>query len=293
MKAILSCIQDKSQFNGNLYYNLDYYSLSLLYDNNIKLIIITKSNYIDILKTIINDRYPNIKYNNIIIITVFPLLSKYKFKSILINSFDYIYLKPYIISKKIYIIHSLVPNNNNKQKTFYIDKNIYNYNECINTGFESNYKRKIYFDLIDKHKNIDCNNIAYASCTGIREYETNSFISFLHDNCKNINNFLIFNRIYNTSIIYNKCIFNLYNIYKINFLSLFNIYINTITREYDNAPRLILECIYLNKQILHFDLRENKIDDSFTERIKCIYNNRISEYALTKDDEVIYRLLND
>lgn len=149
MKAILSCIQDKSQFNGNLYYNLDYYSLSLLYDNNIKLIIITKSNYIDILKTIINDRYPNIKYNNIIIITIFPLLSKYKFKSIIINSFDYIYLKPYIISKKIYIIHSLVPNNNKQQKTFYIDKNIHSY-----SGYKYNrwykYTDKIYYENIGK-----------------------------------------------------------------------------------------------------------------------------------------------
>lgn len=289
---ILHHLDDTNLIDGNVINIFDYYLLAKKSNMNITLIFFldsylkTEANIVTvnkILTAVLKSRYVDYKLFEFKIY----LSNIYLKSTILKNLCDKIIITDksyYEITNtlKLFFIHKLF-------KQIYIintwfsffKKQEYNntvkiFNENNNTG-KSNYIKKIYFDGL---LNIYNDNAAFVLSNGERSL---SVLEILEIEKLYSSKFKIIYICSNQKYNINSDSVRFIDTYKTNFLFDFNTYIHIGSKNYDYAPRMLIESAFLGKNILFYRCN-NTIINSI--RVQDALNKNFKKYNLTLNDEI-------
>ena len=164
--------------------------------------------------------------------------------------------------------------------------NIILYNECELCG-EVNYIRPIYIDLLKKPTESEDNIFLHIS--GVREITFPEFLKYVVPHIDR-NVITSMPETQNKTMNYLKSLDSteVYTNHIPNLFSKFTKYFYIMLRGIDYSPRMLIECSYLNKEIIFVD-KTNK-QHGGKQRYNDILNGDIDKYALTLDDKLVNRL---
>lgn len=265
-------IDETNIVDGNLLTIFDYYSYYVSQDVDAEIILFIPSTSfvdIDIINTVIS-RYKNTpKYTIIDEHSIFNILkSKHHNCFLSDRTFYEIYYswnKPVVLSKfKLHVYRTWFSFNHKLN----LD-NIHVLNEVSELGIV-NYKRKIYFEGLQNYSN-PC--VALLLANGQRQISISDI-----ENILTMYSHLELQIITNIDIEYTNPRVTFYNTVKKDLFN-FSTFIYT-ANDFDYAPRMLLESIYLNKEIIIY-----KMPKIPSKRFKVLQNRSLlKDYTFSKDD---------
>ena len=291
MISIIHYVSKWHPFNGNIFNNFEYFIFLLKKGIDVKLYIVSNEITLDSILFVMNDRYnlEDVDYNDHIIFSYDELPIK-QFDLVIINSKTIYDLDTDFDANEIHLVNtwaSYFEEFRERVEKFCKNKsNIIVYNECNLCG-ETNYIRPIYIDLLKKPKESEDNIFLHVS--GVRGITLIEFLKFVAPRMnKRIITSFPENQNESMDFLTNLDNVDVYTNHIPGLFSKFDTYFYIMLRSIDYSPRMLIECSYLNKEIIFVD--KTNTDHGGVKRYNDILNGDIDKYLLTENDKLVKRI---
>jgi hypothetical protein len=209
------------------------------------------------------------------------------FKNVITNSKTVFDLEGKITAENIHMVHtwaSCIDGFKERILSFLHYNNIIEYNESPLCG-EVNYTRPIYFDIF-KSVSFSPGSV-YLHLCGVRNIKMKEFLTHVLPLVKGRKIIVSYPEHQISEMKYlNKIDFvETYINHVPNLFNKFDTYFYIMLDSIDYSPRMLMECAYLNKEIIFID-KTGIIHGGHT-RYKDIQNKNLDKYRMTEDDKLL------
>lgn len=276
-------------FNGNIFYNFEYFIYLIKHNIDVELHIVSEGPPLSLILDVMEDRYnlKDVEYKDRISFS-FDKITRRKFGKIISNAKAINMLQDNISADEAHIVHTF-DTYNLKLKDSDLSKNFkryFSYNESkvvekVN-HIKVNHIRTMYLDLLKKP--IKSDNAIYLHICGFREISLKEFIRYVLPARNNKHIITSFPESQEKMM-------NFYNGLEFitgfenhvpDLFSKFDTYFYILLRNMDYSSRMLIESSYFNKDIIFIDKTNNVHGGN--QRYNDILNGDIEKYKMSFND---------